>query len=92
VFDVIVLSRPDVNTTGLHNKSIESGLFESGRPILIAPPQPKKQIGSNILIAWNRSTEQAHTTALAMPLLEQAERVTVLTVTGGRKYRHRPSK
>ena len=83
VFDMIVLSRPDVNTTGLHNKSIESGLFESGRPILIAPPTAKTQIGSNILIAWNRSTEQAHTTALAMPLLERAERVTVLTVTGG---------
>ncbi len=83
VFDMIVLSRPDVNTTGLHNKSIESGLFESGRPILIAPPEAKKQIGSNILIAWNRSTEQAHTTALAMPLLERAERVTVLTVAGG---------
>src|SRR5262249_41253027 len=37
----------------------------------------------NILIAWNRSTEQARTTALAMPLLHQAERVTVLTVSGG---------
>src|SRR5262249_23961995 len=35
VLDIIVLSRPDANTTGLHNKSVESGLFESGRPILI---------------------------------------------------------
>jgi nucleotide-binding universal stress UspA family protein len=83
VFDMIVLSRPDANTTGLHNKSIESGLFESGRPILIAPPQPKKQIATNVLIAWNRSTEQAHTTALAMPLLQRADRVTVMTVPGG---------
>ena len=83
VFDVIVLSRPDANTIGLHNKSIESGLFESGRPILIAPPQPGSKIGSHILIAWNRSTEQARATAFAMPLLQMAERVTVLTVTGG---------
>ena len=82
-FDVIVLSRPDANTTGLHNKSVESGLFESGRPILIAPPKPALQIGKNVLIAWNRSTEQARTTALAMPLLERADCVTVLTVVGG---------
>ena len=83
VFDVIVLSRTDGYTTGLHNKAIESGLFESGRPILIAPPSPPQQIATNILIAWNCSTEQARATALAMPLLEQAARVTVLTVVGG---------
>ena len=35
------------------------------------------------MIAWNCSTEQASTTALAMPLLQKASRVTVLTVEGG---------
>ncbi len=83
VFDVIVMSRPDANTIGLHNKAIESGLFESGRPLLISPPSPPRQIGTNVLIAWNCSTEQARTTALAMPLLLRAERVTVLNVVGG---------
>jgi nucleotide-binding universal stress UspA family protein len=83
VFDVIVMSRPDANTIGVHNKALESGLFESGRPLLIAPPSAPRQIATNILIAWNCSTEQARTTALAMPLLQKAERVTVLTVVGG---------
>jgi hypothetical protein len=58
-------------------------LFETGRPVLIAPPSPPQRIGENILIAWNCSTEQARTTALAMPLLRNAGRVTVLTVEGG---------
>ena len=40
-------------------------------------------MGEHILIAWNCSTEQARTTALAMPLLQKAARVTVLTVEGG---------
>jgi hypothetical protein len=40
-------------------------------------------MGENILIAWNGSTEQARTTALAMPLLKKASRVVVLTVQGG---------
>ena len=83
VFDVTVLSRPDANTIGLHNRAIESGLFESGRPILLSPPSAPKQIATNIMIAWNCSTEQARATAFAMPLLHQADRVTVLTVAGG---------
>lgn len=83
VFDVTVLGRPDANTIGLHNRAIESGLFESGKPILLAPPVPPKQIATNILIHWNGSTEQARTTAFAMPLLFQAQQVTVLFVPGG---------
>src|SRR5215472_7301880 len=83
VFDVIVMNRSDKNKTSLHNQGINSGLFESGRPILLAPPSPQGQIGTNVLIAWNRSTEQARATAFAMPLLQKANRVTVLTVIGG---------
>ena len=35
VFDVIVMNRSDRNATGLHNQAISSGLFESGRPMLL---------------------------------------------------------
>jgi nucleotide-binding universal stress UspA family protein len=83
VFDITVLSRPDANTIGLHNRAIESGLFESGRPILLSPPVPPKDIATNVMIHWNSSTEQARATAFAMPLLLAAQRVTVLTVSGG---------
>jgi nucleotide-binding universal stress UspA family protein len=83
VFDITVLGRPDRNTIGLHNRAIESGLFESGRPILLAPPSPSQQIATNVMIHWNSSTEQARATAFAMPLLHTADRVTVLTVVGG---------
>ncbi len=83
VFDVIVMARPDANTTFVYNRAIYSGLFESGRPILLAPPSTPAQIATNVLIAWNCSTEQARATVLAMPLLQKADRVTVLTVIGG---------
>ena len=78
-----MLSRPDANTIGLHNRAIKSGLFESGRPILLSPPVPPKDIATNVMIHWNCSTEQARATAFAMPLLLAAQRVTVLTVSGG---------
>ncbi len=63
--------------------TLESALFDSGRPVLIAPPASPRSLGRNVLIAWNRSTEQARTTAFAMPLLRGAEKVTICTVEGG---------
>ena len=83
VFDVIVMKRRDERSGPMHDRAIESGLFESGRPILLSPPSPPRQIATNVLIAWNCSTEQARAIALAMPLLEKADRITVLTVFGG---------
>jgi nucleotide-binding universal stress UspA family protein len=82
-FDVIVMSRPDAETAAIYNRAIESGLFESGGPVLLSPPTAPKQIATNIMIHWNGSTEQARANALAMPLLRLAGRVTVLTVVGG---------
>lgn len=83
VFDVIVMKRRDARSGPIHDRAIESGLFESGRPILLAPPSPPQQIATNVLIAWNCSTEQARAIALAMPLLQKADRITILTVIGG---------
>ena len=82
-FDMIVMNRAEENSSVLYHRALESALFESGRPLLLCPPSPPGHIGTNVLIAWNGSTEQARAMALAMPLLERAERVTVLTVTGG---------
>jgi nucleotide-binding universal stress UspA family protein len=83
LFDVIVLGRPGRDLKGSRMTTLEAALFESGRPVLIAPPSPRAQMGSNVLIAWNCSTEQARTIAFAMPILKRANRVVALTVEGG---------
>jgi nucleotide-binding universal stress UspA family protein len=82
VFDIIVLARPGDEWQSPSMITLESALFESGRPVLIAPPTSPRSLATNIMIAWNRSTEQARATAFAMPLLKRAERVTILTVEG----------
>jgi nucleotide-binding universal stress UspA family protein len=82
VFDVIVLARPGEAWQSPSMVTLESALFESGRPVLIAPPTSPRSLGTHVLIAWNRSTEQARATAFAMPLLRLAERITILTVEG----------
>ena len=84
-FDVTVMSRPDADTLSLHSRAIESGLFESGRPVLLSPPVAPKQIATSVMIHWNGSTEQARTNAFAMPILRKAERVMLLTVVGGQE-------
>ncbi len=82
VFDMIVLARPGDEWQSPSMITLESALFESGRPVLIAPPASPRSLGTNVLIAWNSSTEQARTTAFAMPLLRLAQRVTICTVEG----------
>ena len=83
IFDVTVVGRPVSGASGPRLSLLETIVFESGRPILIAPPDTPTRIGENIVIAWNCSTETARTTAMAMPLLHMAKRVTVLTVEEG---------
>lgn len=83
VFDATVVGRPSGSVAGPRLSLLEAVVFESGRPILIAPPVAPATIGDSIMIAWNCSTETARTTALAMPLLAKAKRVRVLTVEGG---------
>ena len=83
IFDVAVLGRPANRDNGPRMSLFETVLFESGRPILLAPADPPEKLGETILIAWNQSSETASATAHAMPLLMQAKRVVVLTIEGG---------
>jgi nucleotide-binding universal stress UspA family protein len=83
LFDLIALGRPGRAPHDPRMPPLEAALFESGRPVLIAPSMVPKAIGRNVLIAWNGSTEQTRTTAFALPLLHMAETVTLLSVEGG---------
>jgi nucleotide-binding universal stress UspA family protein len=82
-FDVIVVGRPSSRGDGPRMATLEEALFNSGRPVLVAPPLPPSAMGHNVVIAWNGSTETARAISFAMPLLLKANKVTVLTVKGG---------
>ena len=83
VFDLIALGRPGRAAQNPRMPPLEAALFDSGRPLLIVPPAVPKALGRNVLVAWNRSTEQATVNSYALPLLRLAEQVTVLEVEGG---------
>jgi len=82
VFDLTVVGRPVAGQAIPAMSTLESVLFESGRPVLIVPPKPPASLGETVVIHWNGSTETARATALALPFLIRAKRVVVVSVDG----------
>lgn len=80
LFDLVVVGRPVHGATTPTMHTLEAALFETGRPILIAPPKAPSSLGDTMVIAWNGSTETGRTIAFAMPFLKQANKVVVVSV------------
>jgi nucleotide-binding universal stress UspA family protein len=58
----------------------ESIIFGSGRPVVILPPRGRTAELDTIAIAWDGSRPAARAVADALPILERASEVRVLTV------------
>lgn len=58
----------------------ESIIFGSGRPVVILPPQGREFVLHTVVIAWDGSRPAARAVADALPILERAKEVRVLTV------------
>ena len=72
---------PDRGETDLVRPRPEYVTLASGRPILVVPYAGNFEvIGRRVLIGWNATREAARAVNDAMPLLEGAEVVTVLTI------------
>ena len=83
LFEVTVVGRPTPGALTPAMNTLETVLFESGRSILIAPPNvPAAKPFRRIVIAWNGATETAHTIAASMPFLRRADEIVVLAVEG----------
>jgi nucleotide-binding universal stress UspA family protein len=83
IFDLIVVGRSGDALKVPNTHVMESALFDSGRPVLIAPQDAPKFIGNAVLIAWNGASESARAVAFALPFLHAAGDVLVLEVDGG---------
>jgi nucleotide-binding universal stress UspA family protein len=79
-FDLAVLGRSERVVERPHTDTIEETLVRSGRPVLLAPAKVPDEIGTKIALGWNGSAEAVHALAAALPLLEKAASVVVMTV------------
>lgn len=84
VFDLVAVGRPGSGLNHARRATLEAALFESGRPLLIAPPRAPAKLGECVVIAWNGSSETARTVAFAMPLLVAARDVPIIMISGTR--------
>lgn len=86
--DIVVAAQPDPDHDDVNvTRVIEQLLTDSGRPILLVPYVGEHtEIGKNITIAWNASREAARASAAALPLLQGAEKVSVLWVNPQNEY------
>ena len=82
VFDITIVGRPGREVGAPRSGVLEAALFESGKPIIMAPPTAPVTIGTNVLIHWNASSETARTVTAALPLLLKADVVSLLSVEG----------
>lgn len=79
--DLTVMLRPEGAMIADERQAIfEEVLFGSGRPVLLIPPTWRGAIGRNILVGWNAKREAARALADAMPFIEAADQVKVVTV------------
>ena len=79
VSDLIVVSRPRGKESKLANLFMLSAVMYSSRPVLVLPQSGKQTPGRRISIAWNQSAEAARAVDAAMPLLQNAEQVNIIS-------------
>lgn len=81
--DLVVVGRPGGDDDNISPETVRAVLYDCGRPVIVTPPNlPVGAIGSAV-VAWNGSLQSVRALAYAMPILERAKKVTVLT-PGGR--------
>ncbi len=83
IFDIVVVGRPLKDSALPSPVTMEAALMDTGRPMLLAPPDVGAHVGRSIAVAWEGSTEAARAVAAALPLLRLAEKVTIITATAG---------
>jgi nucleotide-binding universal stress UspA family protein len=79
--DISILALKD--TDGPGQDIAEQLIFESGHPVLLLPDSSKHKLSAvldNIAIAWDFSRPAARAVADAIPFLQRAKRVSVVTV------------
>jgi nucleotide-binding universal stress UspA family protein len=80
--DLLVVGRAREGKT-VTMDMLSACLMETGRPILIVPLRLPSRLSRTVAVAWKNRPEAARAIAAALPFLEQAERVVILSLGEG---------
>jgi nucleotide-binding universal stress UspA family protein len=77
--DLTIVPHPLAGEDVAAADALHAVLFDSGRPVLMAPVESPVSVGKRIAIAWNGTSHAASALTSVMPFVRQAEAVAVLT-------------
>ncbi len=77
--DLTVVPHPEAGEDVSSSDALHAVLFDSGRPVLIAPQVAPSTIGTRVCIGWNGTAESAAAVLAAIPWMQRAEAVCVLS-------------
>lgn len=90
VCDLVVARRTE-RADNRDSSVVESALFDSQRPVLIAPPVVPEPLSAvplkdwRVLIGWNQSAQSAQAGINALPFLQRAKAVQIYSIKTGAK-------
>jgi nucleotide-binding universal stress UspA family protein len=76
--DLAILPHPDQDEDQSRSLCLHAVLFESRRPVLIAPRREVSSLGRRCCVAWNGTPESTAALWAMLPWLQQAEAVRIL--------------
>jgi nucleotide-binding universal stress UspA family protein len=80
--DLTIVPHPDAGEDVSSSDALHAVLFDSGRPVLIAPHAPMETVGARVCLAWNGTAESAESALSAIPWMQQAQAVCILSADG----------
>src|SRR5271157_6600642 len=80
--DVTVVPHPDAGEDVSSSDALHAVLFDSGRPVLVSPQAAPTTVGTRVCLAWNGTAESASSVVAALPWMERAEGVAILSAEG----------
>jgi nucleotide-binding universal stress UspA family protein len=84
--DLTVVRHPATPEEVSSSDVLHAVLFDSGRPLLIAPQVAPTTVGRRICLGWNGSAESSAAVEAAMPWLQRAEAVRILWAEGYQRH------
>src|SRR5262249_32551852 len=79
--NLVLLGRPGTDNENISPGTVRAALYESARPVVIAPPSVRTNPIASVVVAWNGSPQAARAVGFALPFLGKAKAVTIVVAS-----------
>lgn len=79
MFDQIVVCKNALDENKGNELIINTALLETGRPVMVVDSVLGEHFGKSIAVIWNGSVESSRAISHALPILREAEKVTLIS-------------